>query len=80
MLKKNNSCLIEQLTVIAVFRVVILFILCARKFVGKKKTLICYFDYFFAGLHSSKYFSCKNCYNNHKTGETSSEFSGRLLA
>ena len=66
MLKKNNSCLIEQLTVIALFTVVILFILCARKsrlyfVVGKKKILICYFHYFFAGLHPPKYFSRKNC-------------------
>ena len=66
MLKKNKSCLIEQLTVIALFTAVILFILCELKSqlyfaVGKKKTLICYFYYFLAGLHPPRNISSKNC-------------------
>ena len=86
MLKKNNSCSIEQFIVIALFTIVIIFILCARKSrlyfaVGrKKKTLIYYFYYFFADLYPPKYFSSKNCQNNHKRVETSSTFSGHLLA
>ena len=86
MLKKNNSCLIEQLTAIAFFTLVILFILCTHKStlylaVGKKKkTMTCYFYYFFAGLHPTKNFSSKNCQNNNKRVETGSIFSEHLLA
>ena len=51
---------------IALFTVIILFILCARKSqlyfaVGKKKNILtCAFSYFFAGLHPPKYFSSKS--------------------
>ena len=52
MLKKNSYCLIEQLTVIALFTVVFLFILCARKSrlyfaVGKKEDTDLLFLLFF---------------------------------
>ena len=65
MFKKNNSYLIEKLTVIALFTVVILFILCARKSrlyfaVGKKRRH--WFAIFIifsqvSTLHPPKYFS-----------------------
>ena len=72
--------------VIVLFTVEILFILCARRsrlyFAAgeKNKTLICAFIYFFAGLHPPKYFSNKNCLNNHKRVEIVSAFLAHLLA